>query len=57
MRQGSNVTEHRFDLFYMFRSNVQLGAAALIGRPLGVNALGKTEPWQTKLQFDTIYIF
>ena len=57
MRQGTNVTEHRVDLFYMFRSNVQLGFAALMGRPLGVNALGKTEPWQTKLQFDTVYIF
>jgi hypothetical protein len=57
IRQGSNVTEHRFDFFYMFQKNIQLGAAALIGRPLGVNASGHTEPWLTRLQFDTIYIF
>jgi len=57
MRQGTNVTQHRFDVFYMFQPSVQVGFAALVGRPLGVNALGKTEPWQTKLQFDTIYIF
>ncbi len=52
IRQGSNVTQHRFDLFYQFDRNVQLGAAALVGRPLGT-----TEPWLTRLQFDTIYIF
>ena len=57
IRQGTNVSEHRFDFFYMFQKNVQLGFTALIGRPLGVNALGQTEPWATRLQFDTIYIF
>lgn len=57
IRQGSNVTQHRLDFFYMFQKNVQLGFTALIGRPLGVNALGQTEPWATRLQFDTIYIF
>ncbi len=31
---------------------VQLGFTALVGRPLGT-----TEPWLTRLQFDTIYIF
>jgi hypothetical protein len=57
MRQGSNVTEHRIDIFYMFQKSVQVGFTALIGRPLGVNGLGQTEPWLTRLQFDTIYIF
>ena len=57
MRQGTNVTQHRFDVFYMFRPSVQVGFTALVGRPLGVNALGQTEPWLTRLQFDTIYIF
>jgi hypothetical protein len=57
MRQGSNVTEHRIDVFYMFQKSVQVGFTALIGRPLGVNGLGQTEPWLTRLQFDTIYIF
>jgi hypothetical protein len=57
LRQGTNVTEHRFDAFYMFQKSVQLGFTALVGRPLGLNALGRTEPWLTRLQFDTVYIF
>jgi hypothetical protein len=52
IRQGTNVTEHRFDAFYQFDRNVQLGFTALVGRPLGT-----TEPWLTRLQFDTVYIF
>jgi hypothetical protein len=52
IRQGTNVTEHRFDLFYQFDRNVQLGFTGLIGRPLA-----STEPMLTRLQFDTIYIF
>jgi hypothetical protein len=52
IRQGTNVTQHRFDAFYQFDRNVQLGFTALIGRPLAT-----TEPWLSRLQFDTIYIF
>jgi len=52
IRQGTNVTQHRFDFFYMFEKNVQLGFTALVGRPLA-----STEPWLTRLQFDTIYVF
>jgi hypothetical protein len=52
IRQGSNVSQHRFDAFYQFDRNVQLGFTALIGRPLA-----STEPWLSRLQFDTIYIF
>jgi hypothetical protein len=52
IRQGTNVTQHRFDVFYQFDRNVQLGFTSLVGRPLGT-----TEPWLTRLQFDTIYIF
>ncbi len=52
IRQGTNVTEHRVDAFYQFDRSVQLGFTALIGRPLGT-----TEPWLTRLQFDTVYIF
>lgn len=52
IRQGTNVTEHRFDAFYQLDKSVQLGFAALVGRPLA-----STEPWLTRLQFDTIYIF
>jgi len=52
IRQGTNVTEHRIDAFYQLDRSVQLGFAALIGRPLA-----SSEPWLTRLQFDTIYIF
>lgn len=52
IRQGTNVTEHRVDAFYQFDKNVQLGFAALIGRPLA-----SSEPWLERLQFDTTYIF
>lgn len=52
IRQGTNVTQHRLDSFYQFDRNVQLGFAALIGRPLA-----SSEPWLTRLQFDVIYIF
>jgi hypothetical protein len=52
LRQGTNVTEHRVDAFYQLDRSVQLGFTALLGRPLG-----STEPWLTRLQFDTVYIF
>ena len=52
LRQGTNVTQHRVDAFYQLDKSVQLGFMALIGRPLA-----STEPWLTRLQFDTIYIF
>ena len=52
IRQGTNVTQHRIDTFFMFEKNVQLGFTALVGRPLGT-----TEPWLTRLQFDVVYVF
>jgi Putative porin len=52
IRQGTNVTQHRFTSFYQLDPSVQLGFTALVGRPLGTS-----EPWLTRLQFDTIYIF
>ncbi len=52
IRQGTNVTQHRFTSFYQMDPSVQLGFTALVGRPLGT-----TEPWLTRLQFDSIYIF
>jgi hypothetical protein len=55
MYQGTNVSEHRFDTFYMFQKNVQLGFTALIGKPLGFQ--GQNQPWLERLQFDAIYIF
>ncbi len=52
IRQGTNVSQHRFTSFYQFDPRVQLGFTALVGRPLGT-----TEPWLTRLQFDTIFLF
>jgi uncharacterized coiled-coil protein SlyX len=52
IRQGTNVTQHRFTSFYQLDPSVQLGFTALVGRPLGT-----TEPWLTRLQFDSVYIF
>jgi Putative porin len=52
IRQGTNVSQHRFSSFYQLDQSVQLGFAALVGRPLGTS-----EPWLTRLQIDTIYIF
>ena len=52
IRQGTNVTEHRVDMFYQLDRSVQLGFTALVGRPLA-----SSEPWLTRLQFDTVYIF
>lgn len=52
LRQSTNVTQHRFDVFYQADKSIQLGFTALLGRPLA-----STENWLTRLQFDTIYIF
>jgi hypothetical protein len=52
IRQGTNVTQHRVEAFYQIDRSIQLGFAALVGRPLA-----SPEPWLTRLQFDTIYIF
>jgi len=52
IRQGTNVTQHRFDFFYQFDKSVQLGVTSLIGRPLA-----STEPWLFRTQFDAVYIF
>jgi hypothetical protein len=58
MRQGTNVTAHRFDSFYQWQNDVQLGLTALFGRPIGTSfTTGKREPWLARLQFDAVYIF
>ena len=52
IRQGTNVTQHRFDLLLSVRPERAVG---LHGS--GRASAGTTEPWLTRLQFDTIYIF
>ena len=57
MYQGSNVTEHRFSVFYTIRSNVILDFIGLFGRPLN---FGNTNPpidTLKRLQFDVNYVF
>ncbi len=52
IRQGTNVSQHRFMSLYQLDPSVQLSFTALVWRPLATS-----EPWLTRLQFDTIYIF
>ena len=57
MYQGSNVTEHRFSVFYTVRSNVILDFIGLFGRRM--NFGGSNPPIDTlkRLQFDVNYVF
>ncbi|HZV58714.1 MAG TPA: putative porin, partial [Candidatus Eremiobacteraceae bacterium] len=59
MRQNSNVTQHRVELFYQAHRNVQLEFTGLFGRPLNWNKPGGTPPEHLlkRLQFDVIYKF
>jgi hypothetical protein len=61
MRQGTNVAQHRVDLFYQAYKNITLGFTGLIGRqlqtassPTGVVPL---ERYLKRLQFDVVYKF
>jgi Putative porin len=57
IRQGSNVSQHRVEVFYQALNNVQLAFTGFLGRPLN---LGKTTPPEDILQryqFDVIYKF
>jgi hypothetical protein len=52
LRQSTNVSEHRVDVFYQADKSVQLGFTGLVGRPLA-----SRENWLRRFQLDTIYIF
>jgi hypothetical protein len=57
IRQGSNVSQHRAEVFYQALNNVQLAFTGFLGRPLN---FGKTTPPEDILQryqFDIIYKF
>jgi hypothetical protein len=57
IRQGSNVSQHRAEVFYQALNNVQLAFTGFLGRPLN---FGKTTPPEDILQryqFDVIYKF
>src|SRR6266404_1713317 len=59
LRQNSNVSQHRVEVFYQAYKNVQLAFTGLIGRPLNWHVAAGTppEPWLKRLQFDVIYKF
>jgi hypothetical protein len=57
MYQGSNVTEHRFSVFYTIRSNVILDFIGLFGRPLNFGNPNPPIDTLKRLQFDVNYVF
>lgn len=57
MRQNSNVSQHRLELFYQAYKNIQLGFTGLFGRPLNWHTAAAPEPILKRLQFDVVYKF
>jgi hypothetical protein len=57
LRQNSNVSQHRIEVFYQAYKNVQLAFTGLIGRPLNWHTSAAPEPWLKRLQFDVVYKF
>jgi hypothetical protein len=59
IRQGSNVSQHRAEIFYQALNNVQLAFTGFIGRPLNWdNTTAKApEDFLQRYQFDLIYKF
>jgi Putative porin len=62
LRQATNVTEHRMEIFYQVYPNVQFAFTGLFGRPLNFGGNSTTpptpaEPILKRLQFDVTYRF
>jgi len=58
MRQGSNVSQHRVQVFYEALNNVELDFIGLFGRPLVTPSNpGPAENLLKRLQFDVTYRF
>jgi hypothetical protein len=58
LRQNSNVSQHRLEVFYQAYKNIQLGFTGLFGRPLNWhNGAAAPEPILKRLQFDVVYKF
>ena len=55
LRQASNVSQHRAEVFYNPLRNIQFGFTGLFGRPLGSSAPAETI--LKRLQFDVLYRF
>ena len=57
LRQNSNVSQHRIEVFYQAYKNIQLGFTGLFGRPLNWHTAAAPEPILKRLQFDVVYKF
>jgi hypothetical protein len=57
MRQNSNVSQHRFELFYQAHKNILFEFTGLFGRPLNWGKTTAPEPILDRMQFDVIYKF
>jgi hypothetical protein len=57
LRQNSNVSQHRLEVFYQAHKNIQLEFTGLFGRPLNWGKSTAPEPLLKRLQFDVIYKF
>jgi Putative porin len=58
MRQGTNASQHRVEVFYQAERNIQLGFTGLFGRPLvTATSPGPAENILKRLQFDVLYKF
>ncbi|HKR85052.1 MAG TPA: putative porin [Terriglobales bacterium] len=57
IRQGSNVTQHRAEVFYQALPNVQLAFTGFFGRPLTWGTSNPPEDILQRYQFDVIYKF
>jgi hypothetical protein len=58
LRQNSNVSQHRIEVFYQAWKPVQLAFTGLFGRPLvTATSPAPAEPFLKRLQFDVIYKF
>ncbi len=57
LRQASNVSQHRVEVFYQAYKNIQLAFTGLFGRPLNFGSSTPPENLLKRLQFDLIYKF
>jgi hypothetical protein len=57
IRQGSNVSQHRAEVFYQAFNNVQLAFTGFLGRPLNFGSANPPEEILQRYQFDVIYKF
>lgn len=57
IRQGSNTSQHRAEIFYQALPNVQLAFTGFLGRPLNLGSSKPPEDILQRYQFDVIYKF